>query len=265
MNKLILLAAMLALIGCESSEEKKAKLDQQVLDFINTALKKDLIDPSSLQVRDLQGYCGEANSKNRLGGYVGFKKFIVLNENEVVFQNDSNTSSKQFTRGWAEICKETPNFDNKDQLIKPNFKLPDPVYDPPKFEANGKTIVTTPSTLTMDGDYNYIYPYLIFRCDEQNKLDLILSSYMQAAYSNGGYHMLVSNPKKEGSHIYIPIDSSGNFQSFNYEKQKLFKFLKANDEVSFAFTAIGDQLSAQTYDLKPVKEALANNKLSCNW
>ena len=37
---------------------------------------------------------------------------------------------------------------NKDQLIKPNFKLPDPVYDPPKFEANGKTIVTTPSTLT---------------------------------------------------------------------------------------------------------------------
>lgn len=77
---------------------------------------------------------------------------------------------------------------NKDQLIKPNFKLPDPVYDPPKFEANGKTIVTTPSTLTMDGDYNYIYPYLIFRCDEQNKLDLILSSYMQAAYSNGGYH-----------------------------------------------------------------------------
>lgn len=246
-------------------EEKQAKLDQQVLDLINTTIKKDLIDPSSLQVRNLQGYCGEANSKNRLGGYVGFNKFIVLNENEVVFQNESNTSNKMFTRGWAEICKEKPKFDDKGQLIKPNFKLPDPVYDPPKFEANGKTIVTTPNKLTIDGNYNYIYPNLIFRCDEKNKLDLILYSYMQAAYSNGGYHMLVSNPKKEGSNIYIPIDSSGEIQSFNYEKQKLFKFLKANDEVTFAFQAIGNQMSVQTYDLKPVKEALANNKLSCNW
>lgn len=265
MNKFILLAAILALIGCESAKEKQIKLDQQVLDFINTAIKKDLIDPSSLQLRNLQGYCGEANSKNKFGGYVGFKKFIVLNENTVVFQNELNTSTKEFTGGWDTICKEKPKFDNKEQLIKPNYKLPDPVYDPPKFEANGKTIVTTPNRLSMDGNYNYIYPSLIFRCDEKNELDLLLYSYMQAAYNDNGYHMLVSNPQKEGSHILINFDPLENVQSFNSEKQKLFKFLKANDEVTFAFKAMGDHMSVQTYDLKPIKEALVNKKLSCNW
>lgn len=265
MKKLFWLSTVLLLVGCESAEEKQAKLDKQVFDVINTAVKKDLIDPSSLQLKNLSGFCGEANSKNRLGGYVGFNKFIVLNENNVVFQNKMNTSNKVFTKGWATICKEKPKFDDKDQLIKPNFKLPEPVYDPPKFKTNGRTIVTTPSTLSMDGEYNYIYPSLVFRCDEQNELDVGLYSYMKPAYSSDGHRMMVMNDKKKDADIYIEFKSFGEMQSLRYEKEKLFNFLKNNDEVTFAFKAENDHMSVQTYDMKPVKQALKENKIKCNW
>jgi hypothetical protein len=43
------------------------------------AVGRELYDPSSAQFRNIQkstmGYCGEVNAKNRMGGYVGFKRF----------------------------------------------------------------------------------------------------------------------------------------------------------------------------------------------
>jgi hypothetical protein len=46
------------------------------------ALAQSLIDPESLQLRNTKFagelICGEMNSRNRMGGYVGFRRFVVL-------------------------------------------------------------------------------------------------------------------------------------------------------------------------------------------
>lgn len=57
--------------GCENRNIAIAKL----------AIERQLIDPSSVQYREVVSYsenvvCGEFNSKNRIGGYVGFKPFV---------------------------------------------------------------------------------------------------------------------------------------------------------------------------------------------
>lgn len=264
MKNLFLCLFVLGLIGCESAEEKKLKQDTLRTTFLSDVLKKDLIDPSSLQLQNLRGYCGEANSKNRFGGYVGFKKFIVLNKNKVIFESEHNVSTKQFPLAWESICKEEPKFNDAGNLIEPNFKLPDAVYDPPKLEANGKTIVITPSSLTMDRDFNYIYPSLVFRCDEERELDVILLSFRDIQYSDG-YYVLVTNAKNDDQFVLVKSKSSSNAQSFTEEKTQLLKFLKQHDFVRFAFKASDGGMSVQSYDLVGVKQALKDNKLKCNW
>lgn len=264
MKKALLLPLLLLLASCESAEEKQAKLDAQVTQFVETVAKKDLIDPASAQFRNLKGYCGEINSKNKLGGYVGFQKFIVLDDKTVVFENERNISTKEFPLGWKKICSEQPKFNNENQLVKPKFKLPDPVYDAPKLEANGKTISITPSELAMDQDYNYIYPRLVFRCDENNKLDLTLVSFMQVANHSGYYAILVSDKENSNDTILIDVTSSEIAQTFD-DRQKIFNFLKSHNHVTFAFKSISGAMSLQTYDLKPVKEALKNKALKCSW
>lgn len=68
--KFLLLALVLVLAGCISSEKKEAR------DFIT----KDLKDPASTEFRNEvfkdNVLCGELNSKNSYGAYVGFKKFV---------------------------------------------------------------------------------------------------------------------------------------------------------------------------------------------
>lgn len=50
---------------------------------IRTAVKRELLDPDSARFRwnpemlEPEHYCGFVNAKNRMGGYVGFKAFII--------------------------------------------------------------------------------------------------------------------------------------------------------------------------------------------
>lgn len=264
MKRVLLIASLMLLAGCESAEEKQAKLDAQVAQFVETVVKKDLIDPSSAQFQNIKGYCGEVNSKNKLGGYVGFNKFIVLNEKTVVFENERNVSTKEFPLGWDKICNIQPKFDNENKLIKPNFKLPEPVYDAPGLKVEGNTIAITPSELAMDQDYNYIYPNLIFSCDDNNKLDLMLVSFMQVEYNSDDYYVMVSDKENSKNSILIEVTSSEIAQTFK-KREQLFNFLKSHNIVTFAFKSTSGKMSLQTYDLRPVKAALKNNALKCSW
>jgi len=70
---LVLIAIVGFLIGNEAyrkSKQKKQWMEQVVADFY---------DPSAAQFRNLrQNYralCGEVNGKNKMGAYVGFKRF----------------------------------------------------------------------------------------------------------------------------------------------------------------------------------------------
>jgi hypothetical protein len=57
-------------------------------DDAKRAIEKDLKDPSSVQYRNMKKdnygvqVCGEFNSKNSMGGYVGFKPFIYYSINK---------------------------------------------------------------------------------------------------------------------------------------------------------------------------------------
>ena len=89
--------------NAEEAEKKAAEQDMRV--YFN----KLLVDPGSVQFRDLKIYlnvptpklrtagtgevnvvCGEYNSKNRLGGYVGFKYFYWDSEKKEAFQSSDS-------------------------------------------------------------------------------------------------------------------------------------------------------------------------------
>jgi hypothetical protein len=72
-----------------STEAKVAKL-----------VKRSLTDPESAKFRNINKgsdpglVCGEVNSKNRLGGYVGFTKFLVAADGTVTIDPQSPTGSE---------------------------------------------------------------------------------------------------------------------------------------------------------------------------
>lgn len=73
MRLALLALAGLVLAGCGKSD----------IDLAREAVAKQLTDPSSAQFRNewskKDGWvCGEVNSKNTMGGYVGFKRYTVI-------------------------------------------------------------------------------------------------------------------------------------------------------------------------------------------
>ena len=87
----------------ESTEKsaRVAAIEQQTnsrMDLLN-----HLKDPSSAEIRNHSGNCGEVNSKNSFGGYTGFKRFIatptiVMIEGEVI-------DPAEFQKAWEQACK----------------------------------------------------------------------------------------------------------------------------------------------------------------
>ena len=79
------LIALSMLIGCSTSESN-----------LKERVKRTLIDPESVQFRELSlsvsGNCltGEVNAKNRMGGYVGFKKFFASEHTILIAENLSD-------------------------------------------------------------------------------------------------------------------------------------------------------------------------------
>lgn len=102
-------------------------------DFIDVqrarrVIEPTLLDPASAQFRGVNLYdgrflCGEVNAKNRVGGYVGFRKFLVTfdpdqvemeeevseipalsvqGETERLLQHAENS---RFLRDWITLCK----------------------------------------------------------------------------------------------------------------------------------------------------------------
>ncbi|TIM07615.1 hypothetical protein [Mesorhizobium sp.] len=94
MQKLIIMGLIWASVGVpalgaqEIIDDSEANVPDGILDEISSQFAEVVKDPSSLQLRklakfqppgaDYDGYCGEFNAKNSLGGYVGFDRFIYL-------------------------------------------------------------------------------------------------------------------------------------------------------------------------------------------
>lgn len=55
-----------------------------------SVVKAHLSDPESAQFRNKDGMCGEVNSKNKLGGYTGFQRYISAGKT-VAFDDNSDS------------------------------------------------------------------------------------------------------------------------------------------------------------------------------
>ena len=84
---------VLGLVGCSGVEKETEEL-----------VRESLKDPDSAQFKNVKGYCGEVNSKNSYGGYVGFNKFYISNGYPVFYDADAEDSS-EFARGWIAHCE----------------------------------------------------------------------------------------------------------------------------------------------------------------
>ena len=58
-----------------------------------------LKDPDSAEFRNLNGSCGEVNSKNSMGGYSGFERFVAIG-NKVYFESQD----RLFESTWRSAC-----------------------------------------------------------------------------------------------------------------------------------------------------------------
>lgn len=67
-------------------------------------VKSQLVDPQSAIFRNQKGYCGEVNSKNRMGGYGGFVRFIALGPEKYDVMIEGATYS-DFNEMWRDYCE----------------------------------------------------------------------------------------------------------------------------------------------------------------
>ncbi|OZI21746.1 hypothetical protein CAL18_12545 [Bordetella genomosp. 7] len=68
-------------------------------------VRANLKDGGSALFRNQRGFCGEVNSKNAFGGYVGYQRFIAAGEKMVVFERDPALAAGAFDGAWRQFCK----------------------------------------------------------------------------------------------------------------------------------------------------------------
>ncbi|MBM3927043.1 MAG: hypothetical protein FJ335_01070 [Sphingomonadales bacterium] len=110
------------LTSCSRNPDHK----EQAIGAAQALIKRSLIDPDSVQFRDVkygkptvQGgpseiVCGEYNSKTRLGGYVGFSRFLYdvksgelwdPNDERNFWGTDASIKWRYWSRAYSEICR----------------------------------------------------------------------------------------------------------------------------------------------------------------
>jgi len=79
----------------ENEAAQKAEQDKQQaqIELAAQKVKERLIDSDSAKFRNQKGNCGEVNSKNRMGGYTGYSRYIYDPVNDtIMIESDSKNS-----------------------------------------------------------------------------------------------------------------------------------------------------------------------------
>ena len=103
------LPVVLLLAACGQSEAEKARSAAAMTEIRYQRVAREFVtgvlkDPASAEFRNQRGFCGEVNSKNSFGGYVGFKRFIAATKDMVVFEKDGRLTTSEFEQAWAKHC-----------------------------------------------------------------------------------------------------------------------------------------------------------------
>ncbi|MFC5548175.1 hypothetical protein [Massilia aerilata] len=109
-----------------------------------TPMTRLLKDPASAQFRDERltragVLCGEVNAKNSMGGYIGFRKYISVNEQSVYIEHDGvlgewktadiiaqlerkNELLRQYIQ-WRKEGVDVPEYSDREMDEKANKRL----------------------------------------------------------------------------------------------------------------------------------------------
>lgn len=107
MKKYVIIVFAVA-AGCSSEISESEKEGRYILSR-KTEIRGSLKDPSSAEFRNVfvsrKGgapvVCGEVNSKNSFGGYVGFQRFVSFGTINVI---ESQMAPGEMDATWMKIC-----------------------------------------------------------------------------------------------------------------------------------------------------------------
>ena len=90
-----------------SAEDRQRAADEALVDAAKDRLARRLTDPDSVKFRDVfisprrGAVCGDINAKNRMGGYVGYRRFIVAPDKSGIEEDESYFVEAN----WEARCK----------------------------------------------------------------------------------------------------------------------------------------------------------------
>ncbi len=92
-----------------NQEQKQAEQEELLknVKFIEEKARRNLFDPDAAKFRNIKGNCGEINAKNKMGGYIGYKRFIYDSQFDTVSiedENDGLYNSKLMDILWEKKC-----------------------------------------------------------------------------------------------------------------------------------------------------------------
>ncbi|QRF07537.1 hypothetical protein [Acinetobacter pittii] len=105
MKKIILLGLVLGVVGCSKKEPTVQEINAFKEVKAQESVKALLKDPSSAEFRNMNGMCGEVNSKNSFGAYTGFVRFIGTPDLTIIEGENFQVDQATFNEVWSKICK----------------------------------------------------------------------------------------------------------------------------------------------------------------
>ena len=105
MKKILLIGiAGLLMVGCGKKEPTEAELNSFREIKAQESVKALLKDPSSAEFRNMNGICGEVNSKNSFGAYTGFVRFIGTPDITLIEGENPQVDQDTFNEAWKKMC-----------------------------------------------------------------------------------------------------------------------------------------------------------------
>ncbi|RKG40717.1 hypothetical protein [Acinetobacter sp. WCHAc060007] len=100
----VILFSSFTLVGCGKKEPTAEELQANREVVAQDSVKKLLKDPSSAEFRNMNGLCGEVNSKNSFGGYGGYKRFIGTPDLTIIEGENAEIDQATFDEVWQKMC-----------------------------------------------------------------------------------------------------------------------------------------------------------------
>lgn len=103
---IVKMLAFSALMLCTAAEAAPKKgTSPSEIQIAKDTLAAQLTDPESARFRSIVldksgAVCGEFNSKNRAGGYTGFRRFLVFGQHVLIDDRDQ----EQYSLRWPALC-----------------------------------------------------------------------------------------------------------------------------------------------------------------